>query len=181
MGLLMRKISTRKTRRTIILVFVLVFLGSIPPGLQEETWAAAAPWDEPVVRKDLEVSMSVDQQMTFGQLVDMDGSVTLGLADTITADPANMSYGGAPYSGIYTITGDPDTTVEITITSVTADGFTLSSFVTSEGNASPSLLATLDSAGELVVILGATLTLDAAQVVLGNGQSINFTITTIYN
>lgn len=142
--------------------------------------AAPAPWEDPQPRRDAEVTISTDQQMDFGQLADKDGSVTLGLADTIVADPDHMAYGGSPYSGIYTITGDPNTAVEIQFIANPSNGFTLSSFVTSEGSGNP-ISATLNGAGQLVLTVGATLTLNAAQVSVGSGQSISFTITSTYN
>jgi hypothetical protein len=181
MDRLLRKISAICPGRNVIAAIVWGLICLVPPGLLEESRAAPATWDEPEISRDVEVSISTDQLMDFGQLVDMDGSVTLGLADAITSDPSDMHFGGAPYSGIYTLRGDPDAAVEITLSSTPSNGFTLSNFVTSEGVAAPSLLATLDPTGELVLTIGATLTLDGSVVVLGSGQSISFTITTIYN
>lgn len=149
-------------------------------GLRTALQAAPAPWEDPVPRRAAEVTISTDQQMDFGQLADKDGSVTLGLADAITADPDHLHFGGSPYSGIYTITGDPNTTVDIQFFANPANGFSLGSFVTSEGTGSP-ISATLNGAGQLVLTVGATLTLNATQVSIGGGQSISFTITSTYN
>ncbi len=142
--------------------------------------AAPGPNHEPVVQIKAEVSITTDQQMDFGQLADKDGSVTLGLADTITADPDIIHFGGSPYSGIYTLTGDPDTLVDISVTAQTSDGFSLASFISSEGNL-PLIGVALNSGGFLVLTLGATLTLDSATAIVGSGQSIAFTITSTYN
>ena len=165
----------------VCLVGIMVgFLCPCPAGPPQAALAAAAPWTDPIVRRAAEVTITTDQQMDFGQLADKDGSVTLGLGDSITADPDRIHYGGSPYSGIFTITGDPSTTVDISISSTPANGFSLGSFVTSEGSGSP-INATLDPTGALVLIVGGTLTLNAAQVSIGAGQSISVTITSTYN
>jgi len=126
------------------------------------------------------VSIMSDQQMDFGQVADNDGFIILGLADAIISDPSFISYGGTPYSAICTITGDPNTAVDVSISSVGSNGLSLSSFVSSEG-AIPLVGVNLDALGELVLIIGATLTVDDAQASVGPGQSVSYTITTIYN
>jgi len=126
------------------------------------------------------VSIATDQQMDFGQVADHDGSVILGLADVITSDPALIHYGGSPYSGICTITGDPNTAVDITINAIAGNGLSLSNFHSSEG-AIPLVAATLDGLGELVLTIGATLTIDSAQANIGPNQTVSYTITTTYN
>lgn len=160
------------------LCFVMLFsvwLCSVP-----ESFSAPRPDKEPEVQPAAEVSISTDQQMDFGQLADKDGTITLGLADTITSDPNIIHYGGSPYSGIYTLTGDPDTLVDISVNTSANNGFSLSDFVSSEGNL-PLIGATLNAGGFLVLTLGASLTLDATTAVVGSGQSIAFTITSTYN
>lgn len=127
-----------------------------------------------------EVALLMDQQMDFGVVADKNGSVTLGLADAITADPQFIHYGGAPYSAIVTVTGDPDTAVDVSISSVGANGLSLGNFVSSEGPI-PLIAVNLDGTGELVLTIGATLTVDAAQASTGPGQSVSYTITTTYN
>lgn len=144
------------------------------------SFSAPGPQYDPEIQPVAEVSISTDQQMDFGQLADKDGSVTLGLTDTITADPNIIHYGGSPYSGIYTLTGDPDTLVDITINTNASNGFSLSSFVSSEGNL-PLVGVTLNAGGFLVLTVGATLTLDATTALIGSGQNIAFTITSTYN
>lgn len=127
-----------------------------------------------------EVTLALDQQMDFGVVADHDGSVVLGLADAITSDPSFIHYGGAPFSAICTITGDPSTAVDVSITATAANGLSLGSFTTSEGPI-PLISVNLDAAGELVLTIGATLTVDAAQASTGPNQSVSYTITTTYN
>ena len=126
------------------------------------------------------VSIVSDQQMDFGQVADRSGSVVLGLADAITSDPQFIHYGGTPYSAICTISGDPSTAVDVSISAVPSNGLSLSSFTSSEG-AIPLVGVTLDGAGELVLTIGATLTVDSAQASIGAGQTVSYTITTTYN
>ncbi len=142
--------------------------------------AAPNPDREPEVQPAVAVSISTDQQMDFGQLADKDGTVTLGLADSITSDPSLIHYGGSPYSGIYSLTGDPSTLVDISVSTSSSNGFTLASFISSEGNL-PLIGVTLDGSGNLVLTVGATLTLDSATATVGSGQSVSFTITSTYN
>ncbi len=142
--------------------------------------SAPGPQNDPEIHLAAEVSISTDQQMDFGQLADKDGAVTLGLADSIIADPNYIHFGGSPYSGIYTLTGDPDTLVDININTNASNGFSLGSFVSSEGIL-PLVGVTLNAGGFLVLTLGATLTLDATTALVGSGQGIPFTITSTYN
>jgi len=129
---------------------------------------------------DVDVGITTVQQMDFGQLADKDGAVVLGLADTIVSDPNLISYGGSPYSAVCTITGDPNVGVDITISSTPASGLSLGSFVTSEGTA-PLMGVLLDGSGQLVLNIGATLTVDEATAAPGPGQTVSYTITSIYN
>lgn len=124
--------------------------------------------------------MAVDQQMDFGQIADRDGSIVLGLGDAITSDPSFIHYGGDPYSAIYTITGDPNTAVDITISTAGVNGLSLSNFTSSEGPI-PLISVNLDGTGELVLTVGATLSIDATTASRGPGQTIAYTITTTYN
>ena len=127
-----------------------------------------------------EVSITLDQQMDFGQVADNDGAVVLGLADAITSDPSHIHYGGDPYSAICTITGDPDTAVDISISTSGSNGLSLSSFTSSEG-AIPLIGINLGSLGEIVLTIGATLTVDETNANVGAGQTISYTITSTYN
>lgn len=163
------------------LIVFLMGLFCLVPSARYETVQAAPFDDDLVVRPAAEVSISYDQQMDFGQLADNDGFVILGLGDSIISDPDHIVYGGSPYSGIFTITGDPDTAVDVSISpNINNDGFTLSSFFSNEGNI-PLTGVLLDSGGELILTVGATLTLDKIQAAIGSGQTIAFTITSTYN
>jgi hypothetical protein len=180
MGLLVKK----PTRQIWNGIFLFILFGGlvcpIPSANECDLQAAPAPVKDPEVLQKAEVSITTDQQMDFGQLADKDGSVTLGLGDSIIADPNYIHYGGSPYSGIYTLTGDPSTAVDISVAAISGNGFTLSSFVSSEG-AIPLIGVLLDPSGELVLTVGATLTLDASTAVIGSGQNISFTIISTYN
>jgi len=175
MGLLVNILSRGSPRWLCLAILCAAALLPVPMGL-----GAEKPTEEPQIFRAAEVSITTDQQMDFGQLADKDGSVTLGLADSITADPNLIHFGGSPYSGVYTLTGDPDTMVDITVSSIPSNGFSIGSFVSSEGNL-PLVGATLDGTGTLVLTIGATLTLDSSTAVVGNGQNISFTITATYN
>jgi hypothetical protein len=140
------------------------------------------PGDDPFAKAGEKAAVSIvtDQQMDFGQVADHDGAIVLGLGDAITSDPSLIHYGGDPYSAICTITGDPNTAVDVSISAVSANGFSLSDFKSSEGDI-PLVAANLDGAGELVLTIGATLTVDASQANIGPNQTVSYTITTIYN
>ncbi len=178
MGYLVNKYPTQIHWSLVFILagLLLVVPSALEPGLQ----AAPFPDEDLIVGGKAEVSIIYDQQMDFGQLADNDGAVTLGLSDSIINDPDFIFYGGSPYSGIFTITGDPDTAVDVSISSSSSDGFTLSSFFSSEG-ALPLVGVMLSPAGELILTVGATLTLDEIQASVGSGQSISFTITSTYN
>ena len=140
-------------------------------------------WYHPVVpppaaAAELEIIECV--QIDFGGVVDESGTVTLGLDDTILHDPAHIHLGGFPSSGLYAISGDPDTAIQINITAPDNGGMKLSAFMTSEGP--PPLLGTaLGHDGQLDLSIGASLTIDGSQVQPGMDQSIGFTISLVYN
>jgi hypothetical protein len=70
--------------------------------------------------------------------------------------------------------------VDVSISATAANGLSLGTFTSSEGNI-PLVAVNLDGTGELVLTIGATLTVDSAQANIGGGQSISYTITTTYN
>ena len=165
-----------------LLILVLMMLGSNARAPARDRLLSGP--DKPLDREDIglpaEVSISSDQQMDFGQLADKDGAVVLGLADSITSDPDLIHYGGSPYSGICTITGDPSTAVDVSVSTNASNGLNLSVFTSSEGGL-PLIGTLLDESGELVLTIGATLTVDAATASVGAGQSVPYTITSTYN
>ena len=175
MGLLVKNYPRGGPFWLSLIVFMTGAVCTFPVGL-----AAPDVEYDPEVIPAAAVSITTDQQMDFGQLADKDGSVTLGLADTITSDPNIIHFGGSPYSGIYTLTGDPNTLVDISVSSNPNNGFSLASFVSSEGSL-PLVGVTLNGGGFLVLTVGATLTLDSTTAIVGSGQNIAFTITSTYN
>jgi len=119
-------------------------------------------------------------ELDFGTVVDENGAVTIGLADAVTLDPFGIHVGDPVTTGHYLIGGDPFATVSLTITGSTVNGLSVGSFETSEGTP-PLLNAALDISGELDLSIGATVTVNSAQVVPGDSQSLLFTITVNYN
>ncbi len=179
----MRKPVGKPTgRRTwLLLLGLLLLLPVCPTPAQQQRSPRPAPLPkDPIDTAKAEVSILSDQLMDFGQLADKDGSVVLGLTDEITSDPDFIHYGGSEYSGICTISGDPSTAVDISISTTPANGLTLSTFTSSEGGL-PLISVLLDPSGELVLTIGATLTVDAATASIGPGQTVSYTITSTYN
>jgi hypothetical protein len=117
--------------------------------------------------------------MAFGTLVDNDGYVVLNTSDSITQDPDHLVYGGVPQSAEIRFSGDPFVAVAVDITAGYTPGFLLSQFQTDYG-APPLSGLTLDSAGVLVLHLGARLELYASGVSAGTGQQIAYTISAVY-
>ena len=117
--------------------------------------------------------------MNFGSLRRGDGSVVLSPDDVIVSDPELLIFGGTPYSAVFRIEGDSQLAVSIDVSMLPVAGFQLSGF---ESNLGPLPLfgQPLDGAGELVFMLGAQLTLTAAELVVGDDQPISYTITATY-
>jgi hypothetical protein len=176
-------VGSRSQRWPLAALLCVICLTSLDPSLAQQIDTTRRSAGFPLETADGDkaaVSIASDQQMDFGQVADHDGSVVLGLADAITSDPSIIHYGGSPYSAICTITGDPSTAVDVSISATAANGLSLGTFTSSEGNI-PLVAVNLDGTGELVLTIGATLTVDSAQANIGGGQSISYTITTTYN
>ena len=168
-------------RRTGLLILALMLLGgNARAPARDRLRPTPDPLDQQDLRLPAAVAISSDQQMDFGQLADKDGAVVLGLSDNISSDPDLIHYGGSPYSAICTITGDPSTAVDVSVSTNPANGLSLSDFTSSEGDL-PLVGVLLDESGELVLTLGATLTVDRALASVGSGQSVPYTITSSYN
>jgi hypothetical protein len=116
--------------------------------------------------------------MYFGTLCDNDGYVVLDHNDTIVEDPNLLVYGGTPFSAEITITGDPFTTMRISVASASSDGLSLSNFTSNYGTL-PLIGVTFDGTGQLTLHLGAQLNL-AVSAQPGVNQSIGYTITATY-
>ncbi len=176
-------VGSQSQRWPIVALLCLICLTSLDPSSAQQLDTSRRSAGFPLEIADGDkaaVSVVSDQQMDFGQVADHNGSVILGLADAIISDPSLIHYGGSPYSAICTITGDPSTAVDVSISAVAANGLSLSTFTSTEGNI-PLIAVNLDGTGELVLTIGATLTVDSAQANIGAGQNISYTITTTYN
>lgn len=126
-----------------------------------------------------ELSVYQVYAMHFGTLCDNDGSVTLGVADAIIADPEHLVYGGTPQSGVIRCYGDPFYGVSISISGSAGGGFVLSHFNTDQG-APPLSGLTLDATGYLTISVGARLQLDGSQIGSGTAQTVGYTVTAVY-
>ena len=118
------------------------------------------------------------QDMLFGVVTDTDGTVTLDISDSITADPNGIHVGGTVASGDYDITGEPNQTLGIAITGSTTSGLAIGNFTTNQAdlNSIP-----IGPAGSVVLTVGADLTVDSATAVAGIFQPLNYTIAVTYN
>lgn len=132
----------------------------------------------PLTGAPLSILESVE--LDFGTVVDEDGLVQLGLTDDVMFDPFGIHVGDPVSTGHYMISGDPFATISLTITGSTVSGLSIGSFVTSEGTP-PLLNAALDITGQLDLSLGATVSVNSAQVTPGTGQPLLFTIIVDYN
>ncbi len=127
-----------------------------------------------------QLAVSEVVELSFGSVVDMDGTITLGLADAIVSDANAIHMGGNVATGQYEITGDPFATISITFAGSTGNGLSIYQFDTDQGTPPLSGIS-LDADGRLLLRIGATLTVDAAQCTPGLGQALPFTITVNYD
>jgi len=127
-----------------------------------------------------QLAVSETVELSFGSVVDQDGTITLGLSDVIVSDPNLIHMGGAVATGQYEITGDPFATIDLQFSGSTANGLSIYQFDTDQGTPPLSGLS-LDGDGRLLLRVGATLTIDSAQCTPGNGQALPFIITVNYN
>ncbi len=165
----MRKLSL------MILVAVLV---ALPLG---QAIALDSPQDGKV---DVYVALSVVEttELDFGAVIDADGTITLDTNDAIVSDPNGISQGGTIASGVYTISGQPSTAIDIDITPANANGLNLSNFTTTLGAGTfPVTGVLIDGTGNLAMPLGADLTVVSGTAAPGANQPLNFTITVTYN
>ncbi len=133
---------------------------------------------------DVFIALAVAEtvEMDFGAVIDADGTITLDTTDTIAADPAGIHQGGTVASGLYTITGQPSTAVDVDITPANANGLNLSNFTTDQGGGVFPLVAVMiDGVGDLAMLLGADLEVQSGVAAPGANQPLNFTITVTYN
>ena len=133
---------------------------------------------------DVFANLSVTEvtQMDFGIVLDRDGSVTLDLADNV-ADGGNDVYaGGTPASGDYQIAGEAGQVVNLTLESATGfTGLAMSNFTVNAGAGAATFPTTGTlTGGTLDIIVGADLTVTAADATPSVDQSLSFTIGVAY-
>ena len=124
------------------------------------------------------LNVTESTELDFGAVADNDGTITLNLTDTISADPSGIHKGGTAASGHYTVTGEPNKSVTIGFAGSTANGLTIGSFTTSQ--ADPNNVA-LGGAGSVLITIGADLTVDAATATEGSDHLLSFTVSVTYN
>lgn len=133
---------------------------------------------------DVFIALSVAEtvELDFGAVIDADGTITLDTSDTIASDPAGIHQGGTVASGVYTITGQPSTAVDVDITPANANGLLLSNFTTDVGGGVfPLVGVMIDGVGDLAMTLGADLEVQSGTAAPGANQPLNFTIAVTYN
>ncbi len=124
------------------------------------------------------IGMSEDTELDFGLVALANGTITLGLADSITSDANGISYGGTIASGVYTVTGEANATVSMSLTGSGGSGLTIGTFTSSEADLGT---VSLGAGGSKGVTLGADLTVAQGPASAGNDQALDFTITVNYN
>ena len=116
-------------------------------------------------------------ELDFGTAQDLDGTITLDINDTITADPGLIHAGGTVTSGVYTISGQASQTVAVSFTGSTANGLTIGTFTTDQADLNNVSLG----AGSVAVTIGADLTVVSATATTGADQLLAFTLSITYN
>ncbi len=124
------------------------------------------------------ICMSEDTELDFGLVALANGTITLGLADSITSDANGISYGGTIASGVYTVTGEANATVSMSLTGSGGSGLTIGTFTSSEADLGT---VSLGAGGSNAVTLGADLTVAQGPASAGDDQALHFTITVNYN
>jgi hypothetical protein len=131
------------------------------------------------VQDKAEIVISQNFALDFGTLCDRTGSVLVGADGNIQDNSDQLYYGGNTQAAQFSLTGDAMRQVTIDFSSAPAGGFTLSDFVTNYG--APPIATQFDGAGTLTIELGARLTIDSTVVEPGDGQSVGYTLTSIYD
>lgn len=124
------------------------------------------------------VAVFENHVLVFGTLADRSGSILVGADGTIQENNDAIYYGGTTRAAEFTITGDALANVSIDFLSTPAGGFTLDDFVTNFG--APPVNTQFDATGQLVMDVGARLTIDSALVNPGANQLLSYTIRAIY-
>ena len=124
------------------------------------------------------IGLSETIELDFGVVVDADGTIRLGLADSIISDPSGISVGGSIASGVYTFTGTPNAIVSASLSGSSSAGLTLGNFTSAEADLGT---ISLGPSGSHDVTLGADLTVAGASAAPGSNQLLPFTISVSYN
>jgi len=133
------------------------------------------------------MDVTADIATTTGALTDVQSGISgAGCIDTAAAN-------GASFAGVYTVSGEADLTVNVTVASVSATDFDFSpsGLLLSDGGdlnndavdvfADSSAATTLDSTnGEAHIYLGGTLTVGASDLTANTPYSADYTITATY-
>jgi hypothetical protein len=133
---------------------------------------------------DVFIALSVVEtvELDFGAVIDADGTITLDTTDTIASDPAGIHQGGTVASGVYTISGQPSTAIDVDIAPANANGLLLSNFTTDVGaGVFPLVGVMIDGVGDLAMTIGSDLEVQSGTAAPGANQPLNFTITVTYN
>ena len=124
------------------------------------------------------VTVAETTELDFGAVSDNDGTVTLGLADSITSDPNGIAAGGTVATGDYTITGESGALVTIVLTgSGPTSGLTIGNFTTDQADLNNVTI----TGGSIVLAIGDDLTVAEATAAAGLNYPLNFTLGITYN
>lgn len=129
----------------------------------------------PVLARRAALDAVLNTPMSFGSLVDDDGSVDIGTTDNLVADPDHLVVDPTVASAVIDFTGDADTAVTITISGGSLNGLSLSDFTTTQGTP-PLTGVVLDGSGFLRLRIGARLTINRGVVQPGTGLEVPFTV-----
>jgi hypothetical protein len=124
------------------------------------------------------VAVFENHMLNFGTLADRSGSILVGADGAVHENNDAIFYGGTTRAAEFMITGDALASVSIDFVSTPAGGFTLDDFVTNFG--APPVSTQFDATGQLVMDVGARLTIDSALVNPGANQLLSYTIRAIY-
>ncbi len=124
------------------------------------------------------VSVVEDTTIDFGAVVPEDGTIVLGLANSITSDPAGIHVGSSTVTtGAYTISGEPSQLVAVTMTGSTANGLQIDVFTSDAADLNN---VALDVAGDATIAIGASLIVTGASTIPGT-NALAFTLGITYN
>jgi len=124
------------------------------------------------------VAVFENQVLNFGTLADRSGSILVGADGAVQENNDAIYYGGTTRAAEFMVTGDALRSVSIDFLATPAGGFTLGDFVTNFG--APPVNTQLDGTGQLIMDVGARLTIDSALVDPGANQLLSYTIRAIY-